>query len=799
MNNKAILIIGLILAINCMPASSQAKTDKHHEAQRIMLNNKEYYLHVIQRGEGLYRISVNYGVSMQEILDANDDMDELLKVGQILRIPVIPGRNSTGNELNNAASYIYHTIEKGQTAYFISQKYKIPLDTIYKYNPGTKQGLLEGAVLIIPAKEMSTQVESLSVEFSESLQGEDDHYIYHTVKPKETLFGLSRLYHTTTEEIIEANPALRTGILSIGSKVRIPKVRDEGVSLSLTDSSDQHFVEVGDYIYHIITEGQTLFSISRQYQVNISEIEKANPGITSDNMRVGYMLRIPRVLVDQKLAIDPPDESELFITHRVRRRETLFGISRQYHVDMDIIREVNENVDFKNFKNGIRLKIPTDAWFAMRATESLAQIGDTISIADAEEKWIPLLGECSVNSIIGYNEPVRLALILPFLAAESNRLYAISDDTIQISKEIRTRVSQSKIFSEFYSGVLLALDTLKKSGISVELAVYDISDKARSINKVMEDPSLKRAHLIIGPGMSAELPALSEFSRKNKIPLVFPLSNTNPEIFNNPYLFQINTPDSLLYQVMTDEIIFQAQDANLLVIMPSKQDSQANSFVRILKQKASEQIGGTSSFRYSQFTSGENDLIELQNIISNDSPNYVIIPSGNEADVSNILPILAGVKKETKADIRIYGMPDWLRFQTIDPEQMHQLNASIFRPFALDYHDRNTQKFLNKYRQWFYTEPHAVNPYFQNSTTSSSYSRFGAWGYDVTNYFISAIVQYGSDFDLCIDKFHHEQVQFNFNFQRISNWGGFYNQGLVMIKFNPDLSTQRIQVKIENR
>ncbi|MCA1745377.1 MAG: hypothetical protein LC643_06710, partial [Bacteroidales bacterium] len=108
--------------------------------------------------------------------------------------------------------------------------------------------------------------------------------------------------------------------------------------------------------------------------------------------------------------------------------------------------------------------------------------------------------------------------------------------------------------------------------------------------------------------------------------------------------------------------------------------------------------------------------------------------------------------------------------------------------------DGHTNSFIQKYRRWFNTEPHAISPYFQNSDASSTYSRYGIWGYDVAHYFLSAIVEYGENFDLCLDAFNHQQVQFNFNFERVSNWGGFYNSGLFMFRFRPDLRMERMRV-----
>jgi hypothetical protein len=196
--------------------------------------------------------------------------------------------------------------------------------------------------------------------------------------------------------------------------------------------------------------------------------------------------------------------------------------------------------------------------------------------------------------------------------------------------------------------------------------------------------------------------------------------------------------------------------------------------------------------QFTEYHSKGNDLEKLQTVISKEVANYVVVPTVKEAEVSKIIPVLAGVKELTQANITLFGTSDWLRYQTIDPEQVHLLNGSVFSPFGLDYHRQPTRNFISKYRQWYFTEPHAISPYFQSSGSSSNFSRYGIWGYDVASFFLTALARYGSDFDLCLDQFQHENIQFNFHFKRVSNWGGFYNQGLFLLRFNSDFSTERI-------
>ncbi len=762
------------------------------DSKKIQLDGKEFYLHVVQKGEGLYRISVNYGVSMNEILKANPDINEQLQLGQIVRIPIISGRNSDDYEMEQSRAHIYHTVEKGQTAYFIARKYDVTLEQLYQYNPGIENGLVSGTILKIPSTSISKKP-SIILQPHEKVQQESAKYIKHIVQPKETLYSISKQYTTTIESIINENPALRNGILAIGAEIRIPRSMPASVEEKPSSTAQREvgeFIKGENYLYHMIEAGQTFYSISRQYLIDVSDLRSANPDIDESNLKVGYLLRIPRPSMDQFNAdlAHQKENPRWFLNHKVGRRETLFGISQKYHIDIDVIKKVNPSVNFSNLGKGVVLRIPKDEWFAAKNMAALLEEQNAVR----EDSLRPsiLYDKCIPNRELGYSRPLKVSLLLPFNAKESSRYYSLENDSVLYSREMSATAQRSRVFTEFYSGALMALDSLKKLGISVDFSVFDISPDSFAIKRVLRDPALEESDLIIGPGLGNELSLISNFSKQNAIPLVFPISNnTEGEIFSNAYLFQVNSPDSLLFEKMAKEIVQKSLGANLLVILPPAHEKDAQLLVQRIKEQASHQMMLNKSVNYIEYRPKGDDLIAIQALVSKEVANYIVVPSVAAGEISKIIPVLKGVKEKTKAEMNLYGRSEWLRMQTIDPEDIHYLNTTVFSPFRLDYGRDITQDFIAKYRSWYHMEPHAISPYFQYSDATSGFSRFGIWGYDVTFYFISAMTQYGENFDLCLDQVKHNEVQFNFDFQRVSNWGGFFNKGFFKLNFTPNLKT----------
>jgi LysM repeat protein/ABC-type branched-subunit amino acid transport system substrate-binding protein len=761
--------------------------------RRIMIEGKEYFLHVVEQSEGFYSIARQYNVSQQEIFDANPEMSDGLKKGQVIRIPVIKGRNTNAYEINRSGDFILHSVEKGQTTWYISRKYNVDIEEIYRHNPGSDQKLTAGSILKVPVSDRKTDAD----------EGVRRFYNY-TVKSGDTLYSISKRYDVSVDDIVKYNPALQTGVLSVGSVVRIPRFVPETEQSGSGVTSESGIIEGKDFIYHEIESGQTLYSISRRYQMDVDRIKSFNPDVNPNDLREGYMLRIPRKIEKQAVDQQKPDDRNFFETHGVRRKETLFSISRRYNVDMETIRKVNPGIDFSNLRKGSELKIPQDQWFVQNypglQAEDKAQepmLADSLRIKTFE----PSDSLCVNYEGIGLKRPVKVALMLPFALDETEQenisVKMGNGDTIKSVRKNPVISRKSRVFAEFYEGALLALDELKKQNINVDLSVYDISPNSAMVERIIKsNPQLKDVDMIIGPARSDDLSVISDFAIKHKIKVVYPLSNVNPELTRNPYIFQINTPDTLAFDRMANEIVRQSEGYNLLAIIPENDDKYASAFLEKLRQEVFfNEFALKKDINYREYRMiGKEDQTNLEALLDPLKKNIVVLPTNQEATISKIVPTLSGIVRKRKIDVSLFGMTEWLRAQSINPEDMFTLKAQVFTFFAFDYDSSETGNFIKKYHNWYHTEPHAVSSYFQNSSNSSGYSRYGAWGYDVTYYFISAMSKRGVNFEYCPNPLDLHSIQFNFSFKRVSNWGGFYNQGLFVLKFLPGFNVQRVPV-----
>ncbi len=783
---KKSFLYSLAFAIFCLasPLLQGQGLQGEKLADKVIVNGKTFYLYEVNQGDGFYGISKRFGVSQKEIHEANPKSILGLSPGDILYIPVIDGRNSSLREINASDDFIYHTVQKGQTWYYLSSKYNVSIADIKKHNAGTDNELLIGAIIKIPT---STPVASQKQAVSP--------YIYHKVSPKETLYGIAKEYQSHVDTVLKYNQALQSGILVVGSIVRIPtNTKPLLVSVGKAAGASQN-LEDDSFFYHPIQSGETIYSVSKKYRISQNDLENANPNLNPSQLPMGFVVKIPKDKVKNKL--DEQSSEDDFTIHTVRRKETIYSIAKHYGVEISDIEKVNPTMILTNIQKRAKIKIPTPEYINKLKEERQSlkvKLSDSIPLTiDNNSLGIP----CAGYNYFTDRQIIKVALLLPFDIDATYRHNLIktmdSETEIERERDDATLSPRSRTFVEFYQGVLIAVDSLKNQGVNIQLYTFDTSPDTNKVKQILALPQMRTVDLIIGPAYASNLKLVSDFSLRHQIKMVYPLSSVNPYLNTNPYLFQVNAEDTMLYQKYSDYIAKQQVNNRIVLIKSAVPDKNEIKLAAEIKNKLYLKYLPMGVMPdYVEIAFSAQNIQGLEALLSHDKLNLVIIPSPGEADVSKIITTLHGVSKSTDVKVKLIGFGNWLRYQTINAEEIHDLNTHIITPYVLDYNNDNVNRFASKYRNWFHTEPFAIAPYFIRPGQNARYSRYGIWGFDVAYFFIDARVKYGKQFEYCINNLHDGQIQFNFNFKRNNNWGGFYNDGLYVIRFDPSLQISRM-------
>ncbi|HSD06060.1 LysM peptidoglycan-binding domain-containing protein [Flavobacterium sp.] len=211
---------------------------------------------------------------------------------------------------------IKHTIVKGETISSIAQKYNVSMEAIYKLNPKAKKTLQLKQVLLIPNSE-PTKTSNLANTVSEKTTD-----VTHEVMPKETLYGITKQFKTTTELLYKANPKLETEGLKVGQKIIIPSKfsKKEIESLSNTNSNTEETVVAETPLTHQVKAKESLYSIAKIYGITLAELQNANPTIGKKGLSIGQTITIPGNARSSK--IEPSINKESLTTNEIPVSQT---------------------------------------------------------------------------------------------------------------------------------------------------------------------------------------------------------------------------------------------------------------------------------------------------------------------------------------------------------------------------------------------------------------------------------------------------------------------------------------------
>ena len=184
-------------------------------------------------------------------------------------------------------SYYVHTVEVGQTLYSLAKAYEVSTAAIVHYNPLVAGGLQAGQVLKIPA--VGVTQPKMSQRKINRLFDE------HEVKQGETVYSISRMYAVPVATLLEDNASLDPTHLAIGQKVLIRKDQqgdgNEQQSMAQLNEYKEALNSVSnDYIYHLVAHGETLYSLSKLYNITQEELIEWNS--LTDGLKAGTMIRV---------------------------------------------------------------------------------------------------------------------------------------------------------------------------------------------------------------------------------------------------------------------------------------------------------------------------------------------------------------------------------------------------------------------------------------------------------------------------------------------------------------------------
>lgn len=217
--------------------------------------NKEIY--IVKRGDTLYSIARDNNISVAELKNINNITNNTIYVGQELYL-----KNKIVEEKPNENDDIY-VVKKGDTLYSISKKLNISINTLKALNKLNTNEIYVGQQLIL------------------SNDKNTEEYDVYTVKKGDSLWSISKKYDISVKELIELNN-LNNLTLQINQKLKVPK--------TIIIEPEENDTEI-----YIVEKNDTLWSISRKFNISVNELKELN-NLTNNLLSIGQELKIKRTL-----------------------------------------------------------------------------------------------------------------------------------------------------------------------------------------------------------------------------------------------------------------------------------------------------------------------------------------------------------------------------------------------------------------------------------------------------------------------------------------------------------------------
>ena len=211
--------------------------------------------YTVKRGDTLYGISNQFGVSVADLISLNNVNPSNLQIGTVLKIPIASGVNPDN-------TFIY-TVKKGDSLYSIARIYNTTVDDLIKINNLKSTNLSIGQKL------------KISETYNDVTLPD---YINYTVKKGDTLYSIAKNNNIDVDTIIRDN-SLNTNNLKIG---QVLKIRTQNVEECFGN----------DYaVEYIVKKGDTLYSIAKKFNITVDEIKRIN-NLKTNNLSIGQKLKV---------------------------------------------------------------------------------------------------------------------------------------------------------------------------------------------------------------------------------------------------------------------------------------------------------------------------------------------------------------------------------------------------------------------------------------------------------------------------------------------------------------------------
>jgi len=461
--------------------------------------------------------------------------------------------------------YVSYTVKQGETMKSIARSYQLSTKDLLRLNPGIKRRPKPNTVIIVPNKNYGKNVSDINNE------------IIYRVKPKETLFGISKKFNITIEALKKANPKLEEGV----------KI---GMQLIISKPSNNVVIDSTNYMIHKVIKDDTFFSLTKKYNVTEDDLKSLNPEL-NEGLKLGMILKVKPLL--------------------------------------------NED-DIKVFKENLDLKKELKIYFML--PYQLNKLTDSIEIE-------------------GFNN--------------SNSLLNIATD--------------------FHLGASIAIDSLRKKGLKIKVEFMDTENSKFKLQYLVNKFNFTENDIVIGPLFYDKA---YWFANHINSYVVAPFYSKNQEKLTASNLIKAAPNDSFLASKLLDFINDKYNGENIVVINDDKPENQSKLWHIVNQLKQMDSVQGISVVKSAD---GFIDVDRLTEKMAENKSNWVLLISD---DLITTVATVNSLKSfDVTFDVTLFSLKKGRNFDKINNNYLGKLNFTYPSIENVNFNKKDNSVFYKMFRK----------------------------------------------------------------------------------------------------
>ncbi len=523
------------------------------------------------------------------------------------------------------------------------------------------------------------------------------------------------------------------------------------------------YIDGVKYAVYTVVKGDTLYSLSKRYNVTIDQLTAANPAL-SEGLKAGQNIKIPqRAATTEKSKKSAKRNKKLFRNYIVRKGDTMYSIARVYGVSVATLMADNSNIDPAHLAVGQTLLIRRSEIGTVTEQDNRNQIEEHKSVMNSvanqqysyhvvhsgeDATTIAKKFNTTVETLLSMNgfdseQRVREGLIikvpkpqaselipeqsseatpadtLPQQSAQSSKFKALAATEraeVALMLPLTTSERRQTNYIDFYQGFLLGANQLRLSGYQSHIHLYNTAHDNDKIAQIIDSGELKDMNLIVGPVYEDTLIPVVRHAQKRSIPVVSPLANLTHIQGDN--LFQMSPRAESKYNKVKN--LFDG--SNRVVVITS--DTTDKDFEAEVMQMLQEVPYTTHKYIYehpsviekrekarAQGAEVAPSPSDLSPLMDSEQNTLFVILAGTEVEVDRILAALASAnisltaRSIKVAPYRVFGNNKWNRYRNIDRSLFFSNNVVMLSTYHTDRNIDKVGKFSAEYTAAFGSLP----------------------------------------------------------------------------------------------